>query len=893
LLFKYRIYLFAFIAAMVWQGNLHARAIYRLDSIAVKADTIANDSAKLKNKNISTDLKSKIDYAARDSTPYSADSKTIFLYGDASVKYPAQQIELNAAFIQYDFNNGIAYATGLKDSTGEVKGTPVFKQGKETFKQHTLSYNFKTGKAFITDIITEQDGGFLHAQKTKRKSDGTIHLKNGMYTTCDAEHPHFGLFLTKGVAIPGDKIVSGPAYMVLEDVPLFPIGIPFGMFPNKRQNAASGVIIPSYGEESSRGFYLREGGYYFAISDYFDLTTTGDVYTHGTWGFNVGSNYRKRYKYNGSFSVHNYFNKTGIAGIDSGANRLQKSRDFSIVWSHGQEATANPTSRFSANVNYSSTTYNRNYNYTDPTQLMTSTQSSSISYSKTWTDYNLSSNLRQSQNNTTKYVNFDLPSVNFYANTMYPFRSKEYSGEQKWYENVTVGYSATLDNKIHGQEDEVFAKNALKYSDKAITHRVPVSVNFKFLRFFNLTPSLNYQGMFYAAEIRKHQGDSIDQSTLKTVYYEKVDTIRRFSYAQGFAPSASLSFNPTVYGTFMFPSKSKIIAIRHVITPSVSYSTVPDIKGLVSQGYFKTYRLHSNTDSSSTLVKYGIYDNNSSFGGTPQGSTRSGSFSFSLGNNLEMKVKSDKDTLTGTKKIVLIQSLNFSASYNVYAPNFKLSNIGISGSTPIPGLKGTSISYNGTINPYNYDTTGTGRYEDIYYWHKHNGIGYLTNAGLSFGYSWQAGGSKAGSTAKPGETKPGEKPSPDTEKDPKKLANKPVGEFAYFNVPLSISFAYSFNYSKANPKTTSSIIQTLSFNGNLPLTPKWTITYSSGYDFKAKDFSMTSFSIIRNLHCWQMSVNFMPFGAYKYYEFKINAISSFLHDLKYEQRKDFIDNIQY
>lgn len=845
------------------------------DSLVVKRDSLASDSSKIKQNE---DFKSKIDFTAKDSVTYSRDFQKAYLYGDAKVNY--EDIELTSAYMEYDFSTNIVYAAGAKDSVGNDIGLPNFKKGSETFTSQTLSYNFKTKKGVISNIRAEQEGGILHAERTKKQSDGSINIKNGIYTTCDAPHPHFGIVITKGKVLQNDKIISGPAYLEFEDVPL-PLFLPFGFFPNSKKSSVSGVIMPTAGFDNNRGFYLQNGGYYFALSDYYDLLIMGDVYSKGDWGVRAKSAYTKRYKYTGNFDISRYVNKYGFQGVDTGSNQFRKSYDFKISWNHSQAAQANPSQRFSANVNYTSFTYDlnqNNYGADSYQNAITSTKQSSISYSKTWENANLSANLRHNQNSTTKEVTFGLPSMSFSLNRIYPFRKKETSGTLKWYENISLNYTAQLDNTFKGTESDIFSAKTLRTAQNGFKHSIPFSTNIKFLKYFNLSPSLNYQGMFYTTQVRKSQWDSTYRpaGALKdSIYrYEHVDTLHQLSYAHGFSPSVTLSVNPTIYGMFQFGPKSKINAIRHVLTPTVSFSFIPEIKQLVPN-YYKSY-IDSTTPGHPKTVEYSIYERN--IYQTPQLSRRSGTITFSLGNNLEMKVKSAKDTVTGLKKIVLIQSLNFNVSYNVYQPTNKLSAISWGGNTPL--FKGLNINYNGSIDPY--VMRANGQDSTVYYWQKYKRVGRLTNAGLSFGYTFQSGGSK--SKTDDGKNNPnGKQQTSDTKKEEPKKG--PQADFTYFKIPWSFSFNYNLNYSKPNRQ--KSVVQNLTFSGNVNLTSKWAINFNSGYDFDKKDFVYTSFSITRNLHCFQMSINFVPFGPYKFYNFRIFALSQFLSDLKYEQRKDY------
>lgn len=835
------LFMIAFLASPV---HLFSQELVRPDSVlnvpdTLRKDTLALDSAKLVKKKKSSDFKSKLVYSSMDSMTYSATEKKAYLFGDAKVEY--EDINLTAASIDYDFANNLVFARAVPDSAGKLTGVPDFTQGDNKFTSDSLAYNFKTKKGKTFQTNTKEGEGYLIANQTKRQDDGSFHIKGGKYTTCDDPHPHFYLYLTKAVVIPNDKTVAGPVNFVLEDVPL-PLFLPFGFFPNKRQGA-SGVRIPSYGENTALGFYLKDGGYYFLLNRYMDLLVTGDIYSRGTWGVSARSSYARRYKFNGSFSGRFYETKTGDQGLD-----LSKTRDFSIQWNHSQDAKANPTRSFSASVNYSSSSFDRNHNYLDRRSLTQNSKSSSISYNKRWTNMNLSANLRHSQNSSTKDVSLTVPSVAFNINRFYLFRKKTSSGTYKWYENISLSYTSQLENNVIAKEDNLFTARTLERANNGYKHTVPLSMNLKFLKFFNFTPSMTYSGMFYSSQIQKSWVNGA----------EKIDTLHKFSYAHGFTPSTSLTFNPTFYGMAMFKKDAKIQAIRHVMTPSVSFSFVPDLKSFVPN-YYKSYTRYTPNDTSE--VKYSIYERN--IYGTPSLPMRSGSLSFSLSNNLEMKVRSDKDTVTGTKKIKLIENLNISTSYNIYSEEFNLSPIGINGSSTL--FKDFTVNFNGTINPYDIDTAG--RVINRYYWKKHKSIGRLTNAGLSFRYTFKS--SEGSNAEKDGEG-----------------ANTASG-YNYFDVPWSFSFSYSLNYSK--PMKKAEIVQVLDFDGSISLTKKWNIGFQSGYDFKAKEFAYTTFNISRNLHCWVMTFDFAPFGQYRFYNFRITALSTLLNDLKYETRKDYYD----
>jgi hypothetical protein len=822
-----------------------------------KKDTLSTDSLKtITKKKKKSEFNSKLIYSAKDSMTYSAVQKKAYLYGDAKVEY--QDIVLTAAYIEYDFGNSIVFAKGVPGDSISKKltGIPDFKQTDNQFTADSMLYNFKTQKGKTFQTNTKEGEGFLLANITKKQADGSFHIKGGHYTTCDDPHPHFYLNLSKAVVIPNNKIVSGPVNFVLEDVPL-PLFIPFGFFPNKRKGA-SGVRIPQYGENSTKGFYLTDGGYYFILNDYMDLLLTGDIYSKGTWGISGRTTYARRYKYSGSFSGRFYENHYGDKGLD-----LTKERDFSITWDHRQDPKANPTRSFSASVSYSSTSFDKNHNYLNRQDLTQNSKSSSISYNKSWKNMNLSANLRHSQSSSTKDVSLTIPSVTFNVNRFYPFRKSTSSGEYKWYENIQLSYSSQLENSINAKEDDLFTKKTLNNAKNGYKHTVPLSVNFKFLKYFNFTPSMTYTGMFNTTQIKKSWVNNA----------EKVDTLHKFTYAHGYNPTMSLSFNPTLYGMATFKKEAKIQQIRHVMTPTIGFSFVPDMKNLVPN-YYKSYTKYAATDSAAD-VNYLIYER--SLFQPPNVQGRSGSINFSLGNSLEMKIKSDKDTVTGVKKVKIIETLNVSTNYNIYAKEFNLSPFNITGSTKL--FKEFGITFNGTVDPY--DTDAEGRKINRYYWKKHKGIGRLTNAGLSFGYTFKSSeGTKKEGEQKTGAT--GAAVNDDIDTPP-----APAEEYSYFSIPWSFRFSYSLNYNKV--LKTSNVVQSLSFGGSISLTKKWSVGFESGYDFEAKNFSYTTFNISRNLHCWVMTFDCAPFGQYRFYNFRITALSTLLNDLKYETRKDYYD----
>lgn len=832
------------------------------DTSSVRKDTIAVDSLSLQKKK-EQPFKSKVTYTADDSIHFSMDTKRIYMYKNSQINY--DDIELKSERVIFNMDSSIVFAKGVKDSLGRLIGKPHFKQASEEFDANDLSYNFKTEKGIIHDIFSKQDQeGYLHAQKTKKLSNGNINMINGKYTTCDAEHPHFYLDLTKAIVIPNKQIVSGPAYLVMEDIPL-PVGIPFGFFPSKK-TSASGILIPTYGEEAQRGFFLRNGGYYFALSDYFDLRLTGDIYSKGTWGAAAATQYVKRYKFSGNFNLRYYRNRIGDEGPAQ-----QRSTDFSIVWTHGQEAQANPYQRFSANVNYSTQRFDRTHNYTNPELYLTNQKQSSVSFNKSWPNnspVNLSVNLRHSQNSRNNEVSLTLPQIAFNVNRIYLFRSKEGSSD-KWYDDISISYTSNLENRITSHGDSLFTPKTLKNMENGFRHSIPFGTSIKIWKKINLnlSPSLNYNGMVYSNYIKKEFLDLYYDPVHDTTYtnYLKYDTVRKFTYAQGFSPSLSLAANPTFYGMFQFKKGAKIEAIRHVLRPSVGVSMVPSLKGLV-RDYNRTY-----TDAEGRVNTYSIYERN--IYGTPSSSnTKSGAVSIGVFNNLEMKVRSDKDTVTGTKKIKLIDNLNFNTSYNIFADSMGWAPVSMSGSTTL--FEGMAINISGSFDLYSLRKTIRGN-QIIYQRDKEfefsrtGKLARLTSMSFTTGYQFQ---SKQGNENK-------------EEKGDSR--NVVPDEYDYFDIPWQFSIDYDLTYSK--PYDKSEFLQTFRFSGNFSLTNKWKINFSSGYDVKANKFTYTTVGIDRDLHCWAMSFNFSPFGETKFYSFQINVKSALLRDIKYDKRKSIYD----
>ncbi len=815
-------------------------------------------------------LTSRVDYNATDSITFALEDQKVFLYGSGFVKY--EDIELRADYIEIDFSKDEIYASGITDSTtGEVTGKPVFTEGEETFRAETIRYNFRTRKGHISGVITEQEGGFLHGETTKKQDNDHIHIQRGKFTTCDEDDPHFHIAMSRAKVIPDDKIISGPLYLVIEDIPL-PLGLPFGFFPNTK-GRTSGVIAPSYGEERTRGFYLAGAGYYFAISDHMDLSVKGDIYSLGSWGFEAQSNYRKRYRYNGSFRFAYSKNVAGQEGLPG----FHENESYNIAWQHRQDAKASPNSNFSASVNFGSSAYNR-YNEVDPDRHATNTAQSSASYSYNWPElpFSLRANARINQNFSQETIDMSLPTVSFNMARQYPFRSGMGTADSRWYENIQVSYSAKIDNRINTTESMLFQPETLRNMRSGFQHDIPVSANFRMLNVINITPSVTYSGVMFPNSIRKRWVEDIyDEGSGEYVSKVVTDTIPGVVYGHAINPSLSMSVSQDIFGMFQF-SNSRVQAIRHVMTPSVSFSFTPDMEGIMPD-YYRTVQV----DEEGNETTYSIFDN--AIYRTPSIRGRAGNVSFRLSNNLEMKTR---DSSGEERKIKLLDRLNFQTGYNIYADSLNWNTIGVTGSTSFMD-NDIRVNFGATIDPYALDQDG--RRYNKFEWTANNRPGRVTRANLSLDMRFRSAVD--------------DRPAARETEDPSAVAASDdifghldgidhtahfYPDYVDFDVPWNINLRYSVNYSK--PGFDSRVTQTLNFSGDLSLTPKWKIQFSSGWDFDARDFTMTNISIYRDLHCWEMRFGVVPFGARKSWNFTIQVKSQILQDLRYQTQKSWYDN---
>lgn len=861
------------------------------DSLNIPANSTVqeNDTTQTPSSRKSI-IEAEVEYSASDSVKFTGNR--VFLYGDASVSY--QDILLTAYQIELDLDSSLAYATGRIDSTGNEVGLPVFKDPSGEYTMRTIRYNFETEKAIIEHVVTEQGEGYVVSHRAKKLKDNVYCLRNGKYTTCsNHDHPHFYLNMTKAKVIPGKKIITGPAYLVLEDVTM-PLVVPFGFVPSST-SYSSGFILPSYGEESNRGFFLRDGGYYWAANDYFDLSMTGDIYSNGSWGTRLASRYKVRYKYSGSLNFQYITNINSEKELPD----YSKSTDMSINWSHSQDSKANPYSRFSASVNFSTSSFDRNNvgSIINPRQLATNTKRSSISYSRQFPNspFNFSANLQHSQNSRDTTIDLTMPNLTLTMNRIYPFKSKNKVGsKERWYEKISLSYTGNASNRISTKESELMGSSLTRDWKNGIQHTIPVSMNFKLLRHLTLSPSFNYKERWYFKSIEKSYDRELDQVVVS-------DTTQGFNRV--FDYSFSVGTQTKLY-TFFRPSRwlfgDGIEAIRHMMTPSVSMSYRPDF-GDPKYGYYDWFEYYDPSRDEIVREEYSIYEG--AMYGVP-GRGESGSMSFGLNNNLEMKVKSRKDS-TGFKKIPLLESLNFSTSYNFLADSMNWSRINMSGRTKVLG---TSVNFSATFDPYAYQLNENGNpvRVDKLLWRTQKKIARMENASLSFGLNFgsntfQKNDQKKGENGSDGfpegdqgmDMMNGPSPTAETQPGPKQTAPK----YAEFSIPWNISLNYNmrilqdrqnFDYDKMDYK--KKFTADVSLNGNLELTDKWSFNFTTGYNLDRKEISHTNIRINRDLHCWSMSFNLVPIGTYKSYFFSIAVNSSMLRDLKYEKRSHPRDN---
>ena len=880
-------------------------AIYRYNKQI--DDSIRQDSL---NRKRSTGIEAPVVFSANDSMIYDAQRNTAHLYGSSNVKYTAMDLKSEKIYMSLD--SSIVHATGAyEDSTKKkLTGTPVFQMGSDSYESDTMAFNFKSKKGLIQNVYTQQEEGFLYSKLSKRNDNGDVYLQHGRYTTCDASCPDFYISLSRAKVRPGKDVVFGPAYLVVADVPL-PLAIPYGFFPFTK-SYSSGFIMPSYGDESERGFYLRDGGYYFAMSDKWDLKLLGEIYTKGSWGLSAASNYRKRYRYNGSFYVSYQDTRTGDKGLPDYA----KQQSFKIQWSHRQDAKANPYSTLSASVNFASSSYERN-NLTslyNPQSLTQSTRTSSINWSTTFSSIGmtLSSTANLSQNMRDSSIAMTLPDLNISISRFYPFKRKHGAGEQKWYEKISMSYTGQLSNSISTKEDKLLHSNLIKDWRNGMQHQIPVSGSFTLLNYINVNPSFNFTDRMYTNKVKRRWNEVTQR--------EETDTTYGFHNVYNW--NLSLSANSKFY-MFYTPIRKlfgdKIQTIRHVITPTVSFSYAPDF-GTSRYGYYDSYQ-KTNADGSVDLIEYSPFQN--ALYGVP-GRGKTGNISFGFSNNVEMKVKSDDDS-TGYKKLSIIDDLGFNMSYNMSAKEKPWSDLSVN--LRLKWWKNYTFNVNAVFASYAYELDKDGKpfVGNHTYW----GMGKLGRfQGMSQNISYTLTPEKIRKlfTGEDNTDKKGNKKKDmddegiDTDiesnvdedmvgaqhaakqKQSSGKAETDDDGYMKFSMPWSITFGYGItmrentDIKKFNTKTMRypyKFTQTLNMSGNIRISEGWNISFSSGYDFENHSLSMTTASLQRDLHCFNMSCSVVlaPYTSYNF-TFRCNA-STLTDALKYDKKSGYSNSVQW
>lgn len=927
------LFMFLFLFLIAWQNGVaqevltdsiidyhtHIHSILS-DTTGLKTDTnsISSDSIKLDatdneetppdstaSKKSSSALEATVKYHAQDSLIMTLrDSVKVFLYKDAEVDYISSN--LKAAYAEIDADNSIVMATYALDSIGDEFGHPIFTDGgAEPYEMKKARYNFKTKKMYITDVVTKQGEGYITSGRAKKDEEDNLYVAGARYTTCDDhEHPHFYFQSIKAKARPGKDVITGPAYLVVEDVPL-PIAIPFGFFPFSK-DYSSGVIMPSFDDEMKRGFSLRNGGYYFAFSDYVDLALTGEIYTKGSWGINAQSRYRKRYKYNGNFNASYLYTVLG----DKGANDYSKTKDFKVNWSHSQDAKAHPFRTFSASVNFSTTSYNQNSvdnMYTSLANQNTKASTITYTYRIPESPLTISVNAAISQNSRDTSLSITLPNMTINMRDVYPFKRKEQVGSPRWYENIRMSYSGEIRNSISGvKEYEVMDKNMIKDWNNGMKHTIPISATFNLLKYVTITPSFNYTERWYTSKVNRGYDDLNNKVTRDTVYGFN----RLYNY------NASVSMTTKIYGFYkplpIFGSWTKNTVIRHVITPTVSFSGAPDFS-TDRYGYYQDLIYYDQRNQEIDTLTYSPYEGY--IMGIPE-SGRSGTLNLSLTNNLEMKVPiSGSDS---TRKISLIDNLSLRTSYNFLKDSLQWSDL--SASIRLKLSKSYTLSMNGIFDVYTYAyDENTNRVSKVNKTRlgAGKGIARLKSTSTSFSYSinnatvksWFSKGSKSDDTENElldennpdndiGREPDGESTSAFRKKtDPK----EGFGDDGYWsadniqwNLAISASFSLAYDdFNKKRQEYNYRISPNIGVSGNISPTKNWNFSFNSSYDFEANKFSTINCSISRTMHCWQMSASMVINSRYQSYHFTIAVNSSMLKDLKYTQSSNSYDSMNW
>ncbi len=825
-------------------------------------DSLGNVRDTARSQEPPSGLKAMVSIVAADSQVTEMRTNIIHLYREARIKY--EGFELSADYIRINQATNEVFASGLYDHNNKYRGRPVVIFPNETPKAvDSLRYNFDTGNGITHGIFTEVEGGYIQASRVRKNQYNEMSLYHGMYSTCNLPEPHthFGIQISKGI-VTENQIIAGPAYLVIENVPLKFVTIPFGFFP-KPNKRASGFLFPSFGEEFSRGFFMRDIGWYLAFNDYWDSEIRGTLYSKGSYEASVLSRYRVNYKFDGGFNIRYANTKSGVEGTDS----YRTNKDFNVTWNHSQRQEANPGTTFSANVNFGTSSYFQNtaagasYDYD---QMTRNNMSSSISYGKTFADgkVNFTSSLSHRQDMSRNEVFMELPTFSLSVSSFNPFDSRERVGEQKWYQRITMGYRLDGRNSITSQESSLFSKETLSQFRNGFQHSIPVNLSLNAFKFFQFNTSVNYTERWYLQSIRRRLENTPDG------FEEVRDTLQGFNRAYDYSMSTGLSTK--IYG--MYPKIGKIQAMRHIVTPSVNLNYRPD-KSDALYGFYRRFVNEQGNEIMYSIFEGGMF-------GSP-GSGRSMGIGFSIDNNVEAKILSRRDTTEGgVKKVPILQGLTFSGNYNFVADSFRLSNINFSGRTAIFNQK-INLNFNGTFDPYHFDQARGRRVDQFAI--RHGKLARLTNFGLSFDYSFNPDANRSRQEGLDSLNNQRANMTPEQQQALARISSDP-NAFVDFNIPWNLAGSFSFQYSNTGIRT--NITSTLNIHGDFSLTPKWKVQFNSGYDFRQKEISLTRFSIYRDLHCWDMSFGWVPFGRFQSYNVTIRAKASILQDLKLTKRND-------
>ena len=810
-----------------------------------------------------------------DSLVYDVKNKLVYIYNEGDVTY--QNMNLKADFMRVNMDTKEIFAYGKPDSVdGKLVSThPVFTEGQTSYTMDTITYNISSKKAKIKGVATQEGDGWLVGGSVKKMADNTINIQHGKYTTCDhTDHPHFYLAMTKAKIIPGKKIITGPAYLVMEDVPIYFLGIPEGFFPIN-MGPKSGLLMPSFGEDS-KGFFIRDLGYYFKLGEHADLAIRGGIYTLGSWEVSAASRYIKRYKYSGNISA----NFASVKYGEKGEPDYIKQNNVRLQWSHTQDPKANPGSTFSASVNFATSGYNR-YSATSLNDILSTQTNSTISYSKNWagTPLSLSMNMAVSQNSQTKAIQVTLPTIAFNVSRIYPFKRKEAVGKQRWYEKISMSYSAKMTNTVSTTEQDIFTVQTLKNMKNGIEHSLPVSASFNLFNYINVSPSFNYTERWYFKKVEQMWNPITNKIDMLDPVY---GFYRLYNY------NASVSANTTIYGMWQMKSKtSKLQAVRHTIAPQIGFSYAPDFSKQ-KFGFYQTVQ----TDSLGRHKVYSPYSDNAY--GVP-GAGQQMNLNFSLAQTLEMKVLSKRDT-SGMKKVKLIDMLQVSGSYNFLADSMKLSNIPVSFRTTIFGSN-FGLNLNATLDPYEVTPEGR-RINKLMI--RRGRLGRIMNTGWSFGYTFKSRDDRSKSAINDINSIPPEYINPFSDPygtlDPTLRRQYMAQAYYDFSIPWNLGFNYMISYSASyvNNGTTGvkhNVTQTIGFNASINITEKLGVAITGGYDIMNNKLTTSSISITRDLHCWQMSFMWIPFGFHKSWSFNIGVKAASLADLKYDKSQTMYDNM--